>query len=148
MKKNNLLILVSVILLAFFILGCFNPPAYTPDVKLELSPTFIDVKDNEYSPAMKVSIIKKDNDGRPVVFTLKFVTPNRDFLKFADTSKLEIESYSITEQTLLSDDRVSKEFLIWGKKVPGMKTAAYTPKIEVYYQGKLLDSKEFEVNIN
>ena len=97
---------------------------------------------------MKVSIIKKDNDNRPVAFTLKFITPNKDFFKFVDTSKLELESYSTIEQTLSNDDRVSKEFLVWAKKVPGQKIASYNTKVELTYQGKLLDTKEIEVKVS
>lgn len=124
-----------------------QPPPYTPEVDFIVSPTTIDVNDNQTSNLVAVTITKKDTKNIPTKFVLKFKPSNPDYTYAIDAESKEKVEQKDTETLTEYERNFNYQFKVFGKKVSGATYIPWKINIELFYNNTKIGVRTLDVTV-
>lgn len=149
MKIEKSTVIIVMLLGIVFVSGCEQPsqPAYIPKVDFIVSPTAIDVNDNQISNLIAVTITKKDTENKPTNFVLKFTPSNPDYAYPIDAESNEKVEQKETGNLTTYGREFKYQFKVFGKKVSGQPISPWKIDIELLYNNTTLNERSLDITV-
>ncbi len=147
--KTKSVLLTLMLLGIVLVSGCNNqqPPPYSPKVDFTVSPSAIDINDNQTSNLIEVTITKKDTENKPTKFVLKFKQSNPDYMYVVDPESKEKVEQKETEILTEYGRNFQCQFKVFGKKMSGQDYSPWNIIVELYYNNTKIDERRLYVTV-
>ncbi|MCX6821045.1 MAG: hypothetical protein NT016_03780 [Candidatus Aenigmarchaeota archaeon] len=134
--KGVLLVLAAVVAIAA-LSGCVQQPA--PVALLEISTNSIQVRDNQTSDIVTVTVTKNDDKEVPMAFVVALMSSNSDYVYPVAVTGAGARITAVTTQPLRdkgASDTV--QFKLFGRLPAGVQAATFNITASLYYNNSLV----------
>ncbi|MDD5473374.1 MAG: hypothetical protein PHU34_04400 [Candidatus Methanoperedens sp.] len=155
MKIGQLIFIIVIVLFVVIVINKTSTPApkvstpevYEPKPYFEVSPTAINVTDNQFSGIIEINVTKLDDMKVPTNFTLKFISSNPEYVYPVDAKSYQKIYERGTGNLTLKDSKDIYDFIVFGKKMSGQDYSPWNINIELYYNNTKINERRLNVTV-